>query len=179
LVFRDGSGKMLDGRNAGHAGAHSLDDAMTARVESSLDTMRAAVRKHAGDDAGKGIQEVARHLGVTQRTLRFYEDKGLVEPQRIGSTRVYSKRDIGRMQLILRGKRLGFSIREIKEFLDLYDVDPDHIEQMARLAGRVRERIVDLEHQRAAIEETIQELRQIEQEASARVRQTGRTENRD
>lgn len=152
---------------------------MTTRVESSLDTMRAVVRKHAGDDAGKGIQEVARQLGVTQRTLRFYEDKGLVEPQRIGSTRVYSKRDVGRMQLILRGKRLGFSIREIKEFLDLYDVDPDHIEQMARLAGRVRERIDDLEHQRAAIEETIQELRQIEQEASARVRQIGRPESRD
>ncbi len=152
---------------------------MTTRVESSLDTMRAVVRKHAVDDAGKGIQEVARQLGVTQRTLRFYEDKGLVEPQRIGSTRVYSKRDVGRMQLILRGKRLGFSIREIKEFLDLYDVDPDHVEQMARLAGRVRERIDDLEHQRAAIEETIQELRQIEQEASARVRQIGRAESRD
>lgn len=152
---------------------------MTRPGGSSLDTMRAAVRKDPADDARKGIQEVARQLGVTQRTLRFYEDKGLVEPQRIGSTRVYSKRDIGRMQLILRGKRLGFSIREIKEFLDLYDVDPDHIEQMARLAGRVRERLVDLEHQRTALEETILELRQIEQEASARVRQTARFDIHD
>jgi DNA-binding transcriptional MerR regulator len=142
---------------------------VTTAGQSGLDTMREAVRTDPADDARKGIQEVARQLGVTQRTLRFYEDKGLVEPQRIGSTRIYAKRDIGRMQLILRGKRLGFSIREIKEFLDLYDVDPDHHEQMARLAGRVRERLLDLEHQRAAIEETIAELRQIEREAAARL----------
>lgn len=138
-----------------------------------FNTVRAAVRKHPGDDARKGIQEVARQLGVTQRTLRFYEDKDLIEPQRIGSTRIYSKRDIGRMQLILRGKRLGFTIREIKEFLDLYDVDPDHSEQMARLTNRIQERLADLEHQRAAIEETIRELRQIEREASERLRRAG------
>jgi len=138
--------------------------------QSSLDAVRAAVRKDVADDSRKGIQEVARQLGVTHRTLRFYEDKDLIEPQRIGSTRIYSKRDIGRMQLILRGKRLGFTIREIKEFLDLYDVDPDHHEQMSRLASRVQERLADLEQQRAALEETIHELRQIEREASARLR---------
>ncbi|MDO7843793.1 MerR family transcriptional regulator [Sphingomonas immobilis] len=116
------------------------------------------------------MQEVARQLGVTHRALRFYEDKGLIEPERVGSMRIYSRRDVGRMQLILRGKRLGFSLREIQEFLDLYDADPEHVEQMIRLAGRVRERLLDLEKQQVALEETIRELRQIEHDAMARVK---------
>lgn len=121
-------------------------------------------------DAGfKGIQEVAEQLGVTQRTLRFYEDKGLIEPHRVGTTRVYSRREIGRIQLVLRGKRLGFSIREIKEFLDLYDVDPDHVEQMSRLVTRIEQRLEDLEQQRIALDETVSELRQIRNEALARL----------
>jgi DNA-binding transcriptional MerR regulator len=117
----------------------------------------------------QGIQEVASQLGVTPRTLRFYEDNGLISPQRVGSTRVYSRRDVGRMQLILRGKRLGFTIREIREFLDLYDSDPAHREQMEHLAGRVQERLDSLTKQKAAIEETISELRQIEREAMERI----------
>lgn len=120
------------------------------------------------DPALKGIHEVAEQLGITQRALRFYEDKGLIEPQRIGTMRAYSRREIGRVQLILRGKRLGFTIREIKEFLDLYEADPQHIEQMNRLIMRVRERLADLEQQRKALDETVAELRQIESEAIAR-----------
>jgi len=113
----------------------------------------------------KGIQQVARELGVTHRTLRFYEDKGLIAPQRIGTTRVYSKREMGRMQLILRGKRLGFSIREIGEFLDLYDADPQQHAQIEALLKRVREKREDLRQQRRAIEETILELDEIAREA--------------
>ena len=113
----------------------------------------------------KGIQQVADELGVTHRTLRFYEDKGLIAPQRIGTTRVYSKRDMGRMRLILRGKRLGFSIREIGEFLDLYDADPEQHTQMEALLRRVREKREDLRQQRRAIDETIRELNEIEKEA--------------
>lgn len=64
----------------------------------------------------RGIRDVANSPGVTTRTLRFYEDRGLIEPRRVGTARVYSKRETGRMQLILRGKRLGFSLREIEEF---------------------------------------------------------------
>ncbi|GGD75841.1 MerR family transcriptional regulator [Croceicoccus mobilis] len=116
-----------------------------------------------------GIQEVASQLGVTLRALRFYEKEGLIKPERVGTTRVYTKREIGRMQLILRGKRLGFSIREIKEFLDLYDADPNHQEQMERLAERVRERLDELEEQRKALEQTIEELTTIEREARARL----------
>jgi DNA-binding transcriptional MerR regulator len=112
----------------------------------------------------RGIQEVAEYLQVTHRTLRFYEDKGLIEPTRVGSTRVYSRKDVARMQLILRGKRLGFSIREIKEFLDLYDADPQHIEQNRLLRKKVRERLKLLAAQQAALEQTMVELKQIERE---------------
>ncbi|WP_052223176.1 MerR family transcriptional regulator [Novosphingobium malaysiense] len=112
-----------------------------------------------------GIHDAAKMLGVTMRTLRFYEDKGLIAPQRVGTTRIYSRREIGRMQLILRGKRLGFSIREIKEFLDLYDVDPEHVEQVRQLRVKVNQRISDLRKQKRAIEQTLEELLTIDQQA--------------
>jgi DNA-binding transcriptional MerR regulator len=116
-----------------------------------------------------GIQQVATELGISTRTLRFYEDRGLIEPRRIGTMRIYTRREVGRMQLILRGKRLGFALRDIQTFLDLYDADPQHVEQMRALAERVRGRIDELEQQRVAIEQTLGELRQIECEALARV----------
>ena len=128
--------------------------------------MNQAAREVSGDEL-KGIQEVARELGITHRTLRFYEDKGLIAPQRIGTTRVYSKREMGRMRLILRGKRLGFSIREIGEFLDLYDADPRQHVQIEALLKRVGEKREDLRQQRRAIEETIRELDEIAREAEA------------
>lgn len=110
----------------------------------------------------RGIQDIAAQLGISHRTLRFYEDQGLIEPARVGNTRIYARREVARMQLILRGKRLGFSIREIKEFLDLYDADPTHAEQMRLLINRVRQRIGLLEKQREEIEKTLRELRQME-----------------
>ncbi|MDE2410716.1 MAG: MerR family DNA-binding transcriptional regulator [Sphingomonadales bacterium] len=122
-------------------------------------------RLHDGRDRLLGIQEAASQLGVTMRTLRFYEDKGLIAPHRVGTTRIYSRREIGRMQLILRGKRLGFSIREIKEFLDLYDVDPQHQEQVRALLAGVLLRRDELVKQRSAIEQTLHELDEIEAQA--------------
>ncbi len=112
-----------------------------------------------------GIQDAAKQLGVTMRTLRFYEDKGLIAPERVGTARLYSRREIGRMQLILRGKRLGFSIREIKDFLDLYDVDPEHQVQVQQLVVKVSDRIEQLTHQKAALEQTLAELKTIEAQA--------------
>ncbi|MGX7894532.1 MerR family transcriptional regulator [Tsuneonella sp. HG222] len=125
-----------------------------------------------GADELKGIQEVARELGITHRTLRFYEDKGLISPQRIGTMRIYSKRDMGRMRLILRGKRLGFSIREIGEFLDMYDADPTQHAQMEALLKSVREKRQDLRHQKKAIDETLGELDQIVRDIEAYLRAT-------
>ena len=110
------------------------------------------------------ITELADTLGVTARAIRFYEDKGLISPARAGATRVYTKRELARMQLILRGKRLGFSLRDIKQFLDLYDHDPTHVEQRRQLLARVRHRIEELEKTRAAVTETLAELGEIEQQ---------------
>ena len=117
----------------------------------------------------RGIQDVANSLGVTTRTLRFYEDRGLIEPRRVGTARVYSKRETGRMQLILRGKRLGFSLREIEEFLRLYDADPQHVEQMRVLAERCRERVDELRQQMTALVQTVEALETIEREARERI----------
>jgi DNA-binding transcriptional MerR regulator len=116
-----------------------------------------------------GINEVARMLAITPRTLRFYEDKGLITPCRVGAIRVYTRREIARMQLILRGKRLGFSLRDIVEFLDLYDADPQHVEQMRALAERCRQRIDRLAAQQEAIAETLTELMEIERQALERI----------
>ncbi|RPF72634.1 MerR family DNA-binding transcriptional regulator [Aurantiacibacter spongiae] len=117
----------------------------------------------------RSIAEASELLGVTQRTLRFYEDKGLIRPRRVGSMRVYSRREMGRMQLILRGKRLGFSIREIGEFLSLYDDGGGRIEQMRHLQSRINERLRELQDQRRAIEQTIDELVKMEGEAQDRI----------
>ncbi|VWX54351.1 MerR family DNA-binding transcriptional regulator [Novosphingobium sp. 9U] len=136
-----------------------------------METEAAAPPPSAEADELLGIQEAATLLGVTMRTLRFYEDKGLIAPQRVGTTRIYSRREIGRMQLILRGKRLGFSIREIAEFLDLYDVDPEHHVQVRQLIVKVSERMKDLKRQKQAIEQTLDELGSIEKQAKSWLRE--------
>lgn len=134
------------------------------------------VRHKPSDDnaALKGIQEVAKELGLTMRALRFYEDKGLIAPQRVGTTRIYGKREVARARLVLRGRRLGFTVREIKEFLDLYDVDPEHAEQRRRFLARVRERLNELEQRKAAIDQTIAELRALEREATESLAQAAK-----
>ena len=113
-------------------------------------------------DTLSSITELARDVGVTPRAIRFYEAKGLISPQRAGTTRVYTHRDGARLKLILRGKRLGFSLREIKEWLDLYDVDSAQVEQMRLLLGKTRERIAALERRRGDLDATIAELHEIE-----------------
>jgi DNA-binding transcriptional MerR regulator len=111
------------------------------------------------------VTELARELGVTARAIRLYEDKGLIAPQRVGNRRVYSNRDRGRLVLILRGKRLGFSLREIRDWLELYDTGLDQTEQIKRLLALTRERLTTLEAQYNDLEATIDELREIEAEA--------------
>jgi DNA-binding transcriptional MerR regulator len=115
------------------------------------------------------VSELANDLGVTPRALRFYEDKGLIAPQRAGNTRVYTHRDRGRLMLILRGKRLGFTLSEVREWLDLYEVDPDQSAQMARLGDKVRKRIDALEQQRDDLDATLEELREILDQVEGRL----------
>jgi DNA-binding transcriptional MerR regulator len=114
--------------------------------------------------------ELAEDLGVTPRAIRFYESKGLLDPQRAGANRVYSYRDRARLLIILRGKRLGFSLALIQQYLDLYDADPTHKEQLVHLLRNARRRIDELEHQRRDLELTLEELRDIEEQVLAAMR---------
>jgi len=111
------------------------------------------------------VTELAERLGVTARAIRFYETKGLLSPRRAGSTRVYTYRDRARLQLILRSKKLGFSLADILEYLDLYDPTSAQAEQQQLLLRKVRERIEGLLQQQEALESTLAELREIEQAA--------------
>jgi len=121
------------------------------------------------------ITELCNDLGITPRTIRFYETKGLVLPKRAGKTRVYTHRDRARMILILRGKQLGFSLSDIKEFLDLYEVDRTQTVQIKLLAKKVRQRIEQLEDQRQALELSLSELHAIERQALDALRHKAET----
>lgn len=102
------------------------------------------------------ISELAREFQVTPRALRFYEDKGLLTPRREGLNRVYSHRDRGRLVMILRGKRVGLSLIEIKEILDLYKIDQRA--QMQTMLKRFKGRVVALEAQREDVDAAIEML---------------------
>ena len=105
------------------------------------------------------ISELAAEFGVTPRAIRFYEDENLLSPTRQGQSRIYAPRDRARLALILRGKRVGFSLDEIKEMLDLYDVKDGQATQLAYTIKKFSERISSLERQRADIEHSLEELR--------------------
>jgi DNA-binding transcriptional MerR regulator len=104
------------------------------------------------------IGEMCDAFDVTPRALRFYEDEKLISPERRGTARLYTDRDRGRLTWILRGKRVGFSLADIRELLDLYDVGDHQRTQMATTLNRCRERISALQRQKQDIDATIDEL---------------------
>ncbi len=106
------------------------------------------------------IGEVAEELGVTLRALRFYEDKGLVAPKRVGTTRLYGRRDFSRLKLIMLGRRVGFSLREVKQMMDLYDPEGSNYRQMKVAMEKGTRQLARLEKQREEIEGAIGELQQ-------------------
>jgi len=118
------------------------------------------------------ITELAQELRTTARAIRFYESKGLIDPQRAGANRVYTHRDRGRLLLVLRGKRLGFSLACIKEYLDLYDAEPTHRTQLEHLLSGTQQRIGELEQQRLDLELTLDELRDIERQTLEALKRT-------
>lgn len=105
------------------------------------------------------IRQLTKEFSVTARTLRFYEDEGLIAPARRGQTRIYSSRDRARIILILRGRRVGFSLAEIGEILDLYDVHDGGKSQIMHARRKFEERMHTLERQKVDIEESLLELR--------------------
>ena len=114
-----------------------------------------------------GIAELARKFDVTTRTIRFYEDKGLLAPLHKGQRRVYASRDRVRLRLIMRGKRLGFSLDEIRQLIDLYDVDPSEVTQLRHFLDKIHEHKEILIGQQKDIAETLAEMERIEAQCSS------------
>lgn len=109
------------------------------------------------------ITELAAEFAVTLRTIRFYEEQGMLSPQRQGRNRVYAARDRVRLKLILRGKRLGLSLAEISEIIDLYEVSRDESSQAIKLLARLTDRKKQLIQQREDIEQVMHDIEQLEQ----------------
>jgi DNA-binding transcriptional MerR regulator len=131
------------------------------------DAVRSPAAVDAGVDAGErgrtwSIAQVAEEFGVTHRTVRHYEDLGLISPERRGTTRVYHRRDRTRLGLILRGKRLGFPLEEIRTIIDLYDVPRGRRSQLEYVLGQIDERRADLEQRRRDIDAALSELTEFE-----------------
>ena len=108
------------------------------------------------------IAQLAAEYDVTLRTIRFYEDRGLLTPERRGTARVYHPRDRVRLGLILRGKRLGFSLDEIATIVDMYDAEPGEEGQLVYLLNQIGTRRAELEQRRRDIDETLRELAEVE-----------------
>ena len=115
-------------------------------------------KERSNRDRTYSITELCREYKVTPRALRFYEQKGLLHPARRGWTRLFSYRDRARLQLILRGKKVGFALEEIKEMLDLYNLRDGQLTQLRIASTKMRERLEALRDQRIELEEAIGDL---------------------
>jgi DNA-binding transcriptional MerR regulator len=118
--------------------------------------------RHVASDSELTIAQIAREYGVTHRTVRFYEDRGLIAPERRGTRRVYHPRDRVRLGLILRGKRLGFSLEEITRIIDMYDDQPGESGQLRYLLAQIEDRRADLEQRRRDVLAALDELDELE-----------------
>ena len=107
------------------------------------------------------VPQLSKELNVTERTIRFYDSKGLLNPSRVGNTRIFNYKDRARLLIILRAKKLGFSLKDIKIYLDLYDVDPSHKTQSENAIKTITKRLIHLKDQRKEINFIIKELKSL------------------
>ncbi|MBP1851164.1 DNA-binding transcriptional MerR regulator [Rhizobium halophytocola] len=119
------------------------------------------------------ITELTREFGVSTRTLRFYEDEGLIQPERRGRTRLYRSADRRLIQEILRGRRIGFTIAEIREIVQVYKAPPGEIGQLKLMMTRIDQKRDDLRQKRKDIDETLSELDQAEEACLSRMVEIG------
>lgn len=119
------------------------------------------------------IAELSREYGVTPRTIRFYEDEGLITPRRQGLMRLYNAHDRTRLGWILRGKRLGFALAEIRQLLDLYRIDRTGVQQMRELLRRSRAHVAELERKRRDLDAQIAEFKDVEEHVAKELRRRG------
>lgn len=120
------------------------------------------------------ISALAKEFGITTRTIRFYESRGLISPERIGTSRRYSKRDRARLIIILRGRNLGFTVEDVSEYLLLYDSDPGQQAQTRLLLDKVIAAVDDLETKRRDIERSLTELNEIRARCEAHLKSRDR-----
>ncbi len=104
------------------------------------------------------ISELAKEFDITTRSIRFYEDQGLITPERRGQTRIYSRQDRVRLKLTLRGKRLGFTLAEVRKLFDLYDADKSSVTQLSTMLDLIAEKKAALEQQMEDIKVVLMEL---------------------
>lgn len=119
------------------------------------------------------ITELTREFGVSTRTLRFYEDEGLIAPERRGRTRLYRAADRHLLAEILRGRRIGFTVAEIREIIQVYKAPPGEAGQLEMLMRKVDEKRADLRQKRRDIEETLTELDNVEEACLTRLAEIG------
>jgi DNA-binding transcriptional MerR regulator len=135
--------------------------------------MTESTAKTSASDSGKrrwGIGELAREFGITSRTLRVYEEEGLLDPERDGTRRIYNERNRVRLRLILRGKRLGWSLSEIRESFDLYDSSLGEQAQLELMLSKLEQRRETLIAQRDDIDSALRDLQQVESNARQSLR---------
>ena len=121
------------------------------------------------DTTAYSISDLAQEFNLTTRAIRFYEDEGLLQPGRSGRRRVYSARDRVRLKLILRGKRLGFSLSDVRDIIEMYDLDAGETGQLRYFLDQIKERREALEQQRSDIALTLKELDEIESQCQGRL----------
>lgn len=119
------------------------------------------------------ITELTKEFGISTRTIRFYEDEGLIKPVRRGRTRLFRPADRNLLKLILRGKRLGFSIAEIREIIEMYRSPPGEVGQLKLLVEKVNSRREELNQKKKDIEETLGELENVEESCLTRMAEIG------
>jgi DNA-binding transcriptional MerR regulator len=125
------------------------------------------------------IRDLTKEFGVSARTLRFYEEKGLLIPSRRGQERLYSRRDRARLKYVLMGKGVGFSLEEVREMLDLYDIGDGQTTQLNVALAKFRERIERLERQREEIDRAIGELMQASETVKSMLAERGQSSHSD
>ncbi|OUT37748.1 MAG: hypothetical protein CBB66_06120 [bacterium TMED6] len=110
------------------------------------------------------VPQLSKELAITERTIRFYESKNLIKPKRVGSTRIFNYKDRARLLIILRAKKLGFSLKEIKTYLDLYEVEPSQKIQSKNALKAISHRLFQLEDQKKEINIIIKELKSLKKD---------------
>ena len=131
-------------------------------------------RNEAAPKASYTITDLAREFAITQRAIRFYEDQGLLNPQRRGRTRIYLPGDRVRLKLTLRGKRLGFSLSEIRDMFELYEARHDEKPQLERFLALLGERRAQLEQQREDIVAVLADIQAYERQCLMRLKSSGK-----